>query len=502
MVRVWILRLLSLAVGSLAATNFTVQDSDALITYNPPESWATAETCKRGDCLGPPSSASENQTTWHQGLLCMPYAFFIPLAIPTHTSLFLGEFIWQRDFVGGLQLQRYAAHLSFRIDDEPARHFNFPSSGDGFKFNALLFSAENLRDESHTLTIENPGDRSTGGDGSLILLDYFVYTKNEPSDNSTGSTSPSPSPVSGVSAHASNNAGAIAGGVVGGLVFLFAIAFVVFAWYRRKHAKPLLPSPFYNPSTSDDKTRGMMNMKSTPSPSETPRSKTLDLNLNLNPTSWLSRAGSSRSHNTPLGFNPEMMVARSSSPAASPVPRIIDLTSGEPQHPPPSSSPRHHPVPINPTESRILAWQRQTAEATADDGGGGGSGRGVVSTSAAAEMREREQRRKSATGTTLTNYWDQTTESYRSWEAKTTFPPSSYPAPREKSPVPRPLPVLPVASSPHAPTAPASLHSQPSHPVGPASSPGALPPPPPIPDNASTPHSPRRVTRRLTVMNN
>lgn len=64
--------------------------------------------------------------------------------------------------------------MKFLIDAQEAGVFQLPANGlKTFEYNTLVFSDTSLPPGPHTLTIQNG---RIGGEKSLVLLDYIVYT--------------------------------------------------------------------------------------------------------------------------------------------------------------------------------------------------------------------------------------------------------------------------------------------------------------------------------------
>ena len=67
-----------------------------------------------------------------------------------------------------------ATQLSLSIDGKLLENFSYtPQDSVDFIYNALFFSVESLEYGPHTLALQNG---LPGGQPSLILLDYIVYT--------------------------------------------------------------------------------------------------------------------------------------------------------------------------------------------------------------------------------------------------------------------------------------------------------------------------------------
>ena len=67
------------------------------------------------------------------------------------------------------------ADISFFIDGQPAGSFEYtpPDIPNSFIYNALLWKSDTLSLGPHTFSLQNG---RSGGEVSLILLDYIEYT--------------------------------------------------------------------------------------------------------------------------------------------------------------------------------------------------------------------------------------------------------------------------------------------------------------------------------------
>ncbi len=68
------------------------------------------------------------------------------------------------------------ADIVFLIDGQPIGKFVYtpPGIAGGYSFNVLLYGNDTIPQGQHTFTIQNG---EVGGLGSLILLDYIVYSR-------------------------------------------------------------------------------------------------------------------------------------------------------------------------------------------------------------------------------------------------------------------------------------------------------------------------------------
>ncbi|WWC91691.1 uncharacterized protein L201_006637 [Kwoniella dendrophila CBS 6074] len=125
-------------------------------------------------------------------------------------------------------------NYSISIDNAPEQVFN----GTYFQLQAQtpLYTASNLTDGPHTLTMVNLG---AGPAGSFLDFDYAVVNSTiDPSGthhNATGTNTTSSASGNDKSGGSSSNTGAIAGGVVGGVVGLALVAILAWFLFRRKN---------------------------------------------------------------------------------------------------------------------------------------------------------------------------------------------------------------------------------------------------------------------------
>ncbi|KAF5377159.1 hypothetical protein D9615_006416 [Tricholomella constricta] len=150
------------------------------------------------------------------------------------------------------------ADMTFLIDGQPAGNYTRQPTGEiDFEYNVLVFAHESLTNEGHTLTIQNG---HVGGQRSLVLLDYIVYsyenglavstpTSTQPLSPHTPPASESQPQPENTGVPAVSSSGKIVGGVLGSIggVLLVLLAFL---WKRQRGSKgsinltppPALPS--------------------------------------------------------------------------------------------------------------------------------------------------------------------------------------------------------------------------------------------------------------------
>jgi hypothetical protein len=128
-----------------------------------------------------------------------------------------------------------------------------------FQYNVSMFAKNSLLNTAHTLVIE-PTSGGTQDQNTILLFDYAIYTFDDSSPPTAGSTSVTSSssssfgtptgqvPSSGSSLRSTHATGAIVGGVVGGVIaaLITLLAVYVIARHRRKQKQPSV-IPFTDP---------------------------------------------------------------------------------------------------------------------------------------------------------------------------------------------------------------------------------------------------------------
>ena len=94
-------------------------------------------------------------------------------------------------------------NVTFLLDNQPAgSFFNDPTSSTDYQYNVPMFSAQDLPNAEHTVTLEITGDTNA----ALILFDYITYTfvdPDPPPTIPTTTTNPTTSPQSTSPTHTS-----------------------------------------------------------------------------------------------------------------------------------------------------------------------------------------------------------------------------------------------------------------------------------------------------------
>ncbi|KAI0333968.1 hypothetical protein GY45DRAFT_136830 [Cubamyces sp. BRFM 1775] len=234
--------LLAMAVSAILV-NHTVDDQAVLtptvITYTPGgNSWIPGQTCT--SCLIPPGIIDPSKAydgTW----------FYTGEASTTLVASFTGTAVYVYNILPNTVPSHAPTltNLSFSMDGVYAGQFiHIPDSTSTVLYNMSIFSASDLANTAHILTISVQGENA-----SHVLFDYLVYTTDDSELQTSSSTTPptsitSPSggsvPTSS-SPHPSSNTstapiGAIVGGVIGTVAILLLMA-LIFLLYRSKRLR-------------------------------------------------------------------------------------------------------------------------------------------------------------------------------------------------------------------------------------------------------------------------
>ncbi|KAJ3557687.1 hypothetical protein NM688_g1338 [Phlebia brevispora] len=172
----------SLVAGGLV--NVTVDDSfpdpftGETLAYSPSTHW-----CNQTSCAGShskPNSAQAYNHTWH-GAMYHPTSASED-EIQTASFQFNGSAIYA---FGILSLSsNKPADLTFYIDNHLAGSFEFfPPGNNGYNYSVLLYANSSIPQGTHTFTVQNG---HSGGNTSLVLLDYLVYTSDDGTSNGGG----------------------------------------------------------------------------------------------------------------------------------------------------------------------------------------------------------------------------------------------------------------------------------------------------------------------------
>ncbi|GJE89298.1 hypothetical protein PsYK624_053950 [Phanerochaete sordida] len=164
------------------------------VSYVPP--WSKGQTCT--GCEAQPDPKQAFAGTWSD----ITYDPSIAARATPQNATF--DFTGSAIYVFGIQslsttLPVSGADILFSIDGEVKGGYKFTPTqeNDGYTYNQLLFSIEDLDESSHALQIQNG---QFGGGISLVLLDYIVYSTDDGTGGATRSnasptTSPSTAPV-------------------------------------------------------------------------------------------------------------------------------------------------------------------------------------------------------------------------------------------------------------------------------------------------------------------
>lgn len=185
--------------------------------------------------------------TWHEGTYNVD--FWGPSANMEMTFSFTGIAVYIYCILVDSPISTVITNLFFAVDiDRPSNltgQFGYTTTMGAshwtYHTNALVYSATNLPNTNHTISMSGYGNMR-----SSVLFDYLIYTVSNGSDpmtsvgaTPTASSQWTPPPATSESSlHSSTvNVAAIAGGVVGGVVFgVVAAATFLFVLYKRRRA--------------------------------------------------------------------------------------------------------------------------------------------------------------------------------------------------------------------------------------------------------------------------
>ncbi|KAI0830827.1 hypothetical protein BC628DRAFT_1355776 [Trametes gibbosa] len=162
--------LLAFSLLSINARDIIVDDTDPSIVYSPADQWSQGASCET--CTIHPDRSLAQDGTWHDSTN--------EPSQPTRsiTFSFTGVEVKIFNILSGPVSSAPTTHvdLTFELDGETQTPFVYdPPDGSTFQYNALVFSAVNLDNKTHSLVIQGKT-----GVLSVILFDYIVYTVPDP----------------------------------------------------------------------------------------------------------------------------------------------------------------------------------------------------------------------------------------------------------------------------------------------------------------------------------
>ncbi|KAI0336259.1 hypothetical protein GY45DRAFT_1316380 [Cubamyces sp. BRFM 1775] len=138
--------------------------------------WKLGQTCT--DCTAHPDPTRAYDRTWHDGTYNDHNVTDGTPSIPelTATASFEGDAVYVYCILAGSDSSPDGySSMQFELDNGQTSVFtHIPAGDDVYQYDALVFSATGLPAGIHTLKITNG---ATGGQKSLVLLDYIVYTR-------------------------------------------------------------------------------------------------------------------------------------------------------------------------------------------------------------------------------------------------------------------------------------------------------------------------------------
>ncbi|KAI0658440.1 hypothetical protein C8Q70DRAFT_195615 [Cubamyces menziesii] len=247
------LSVLELALFTSAVlVNHTIDDQLMLtanvLRYVPPNGvWSQGQTCTT--CLIHPGIIDVDKAfdgTWS-------YAAYQPGQQSTEVQAFFnGTAVYVYNIVPNtVPGAATFVNLTFSIDGiYRGRYIFIPNESSEVLYNVSVFSATDLSQDVHNLTMN-----VVGNNASHVLFDYIVYTTDEPDPSNPG-TDTTATPTSS-SNKAPTPLGAIVGGVIGGAaaLLLAGVLLLILLCRRRSHrqarenALPPPATPFYISST-------------------------------------------------------------------------------------------------------------------------------------------------------------------------------------------------------------------------------------------------------------
>lgn len=172
--------------------NVTVDDQDPQLQYAPAENhWLSFvdHDCQRG-CSAKPDVAQAYNHSWHDAT----YDFNVTSQNAPQTIAFqftgmshglIGDtkpvcsrslgILGSAIYVYGIVMSSKETDLLFFMDHDPAGNFTYQSSGSQtYRYNVLYYANSLLQSGTHHLLLQN--GQGDGGNRSLVLFDYLIYT--------------------------------------------------------------------------------------------------------------------------------------------------------------------------------------------------------------------------------------------------------------------------------------------------------------------------------------
>ncbi|KAF8987747.1 hypothetical protein BDQ17DRAFT_1334877 [Cyathus striatus] len=222
--------------------NVTVDDSlpdpltGRLITYLPTTSWKSGVLCT--DCSATVDGGNMFDRTWHDGTYFPANSNLPPTGPLNATFSFSGTAIYVFCAISlSISSPTGFSNMTFYIDNELVGQFERvpPGLQGDYQYNVSVYSNTSLPAGEHTFMLQN-GQFGNGGNKSLTLFDYLVYSydNGQPTtfNSSSVQTPTSSSTGSSFSSRKSLPAGAIAGGVVGGIAGIAILGLLL--WFLRR----------------------------------------------------------------------------------------------------------------------------------------------------------------------------------------------------------------------------------------------------------------------------
>ncbi|KAF8980266.1 hypothetical protein BDQ17DRAFT_1263914 [Cyathus striatus] len=169
-----------LSIARAVLVNVTVDDAspDPLtgktIAYLPTASWQQGDSCTT--CNAGADGRLMNGGTWHDGTVSI---FLSPSGPLNATFVFNGTAIYVFCALALQTTNALAAfsNMTFYIDGDLVGQFQrIPPGTNGFQYNVSVYSNTTLSPGSHTFMLQNGVAVGNGGDTSLTLFDYLVYS--------------------------------------------------------------------------------------------------------------------------------------------------------------------------------------------------------------------------------------------------------------------------------------------------------------------------------------
>ncbi|KAF8987749.1 hypothetical protein BDQ17DRAFT_1199528, partial [Cyathus striatus] len=232
-----------ITTGGAVLVNVTVDDSlpdpltGRLINYLPTTSWSDGVVCT--DCTATVDGGSMFDRTWHDGTYFPANSNLPPTGPLNFTFSFNGTaiYVFCAIALSTTSPDGYS-NMTFYIDNELVGQFERvpPGTQGAYLYNVSVYSNTSLPAGEHTFMLQN-GQFGNGGNKSLTLFDYLVYSYDDgqpaaTSSSSSSSQTPTSSSSSSFSSRKSSPAGAIAGGVVGGVAGIAIIGLLI--WFLRR----------------------------------------------------------------------------------------------------------------------------------------------------------------------------------------------------------------------------------------------------------------------------